>query len=607
MITRDPIVLSYIQGYKITFNKPVYQIFHPKSPDYSSSEKLHYREAIKTLLSNGAISECSPSEGQFLSSIFLIPKSNGKMRFILNLKSLNKFIDTQHFKLEDLRTALKLISNDCYMAKLDLQDAYFMIKIHPETKKYLRFQWEGCLYEFNVLPFGLNTAPFLFTKIMKPVVRLLRCAGQMSTVYLDDFLLIGQTYDACLDNVNHTRNLLTALGFILNTDKSCFTPSRICTFLGFQIDSENFQVSLPHDKVQKILIEINKMSKLKRCKIREFARFVGLIVSCCPAIDYGWLYTKKFERLKFLSLRKDNNYDKYMNLPEYLLPDLCWWTHAVQNSISKIKTEDYCLEIFSDASTTGWGAACGKETASGLWSEYEKSFHINFLEILAAFIGLKIFAKHLNNCSILLRIDNTTAISYINRMGGIQFPHLTDATKQLWQWCECRGLHVFASYIRSADNKTADFESRRIHPDIEWELESDVFYKIVLKFGEPEIDLFASRINKKCNKYISWHPDPDCYAVNAFTVSWTKFYFYAFPPFSVILKTLRKIIADKSRGIMVVPFWPTQPWYPLFSKLLLSEPLIFEPHTNLIICHSSHRNIHTKLTLVVGVLSGQRG
>ncbi|KAH9641145.1 hypothetical protein HF086_013002 [Spodoptera exigua] len=152
-------------------------------------------------------------------------------------------------------------------------------------------------------------------------------------------------------------------------------------------------------------------------------------------------------------------------------------------------------------------------------------------------------------------------------MGGIQFPYLTEITKTLWQWCEQRNIYVFASYIRSSDNIEADAESRRIHPDIEWELSDTSFRKIVNAFGCPEIDLFASRINTKCSRYISWHRDPDAEAVNAFTVDWSSCFFYAFPPFSMVLKTLRKILEDKGRGIMVVPFWPTQPWYPLFKSL----------------------------------------
>lgn len=78
-----------------------------------------------------------------------------------------------------------------------------------------------------------------------------------------------------------------------------------------------------------------------------------------------------------------------------------------------------------------------------------------------------------------MRIDNSTAISYINRMGGIKYPHLNRIARDIWQWCEVRKIFIVALYIKSADNKIADAESRRIHPDIEWSLTETAFEKIV--------------------------------------------------------------------------------------------------------------------------------
>lgn len=607
-ITNDQTILSWISGYRIPFSRPVIQSNIPKSQSYTKLEKSQLKHCISDLLTIGAISQCKPCNGQFLSSFFLVPKPNGKNRFILNLKNLNKFIDTEHFKLEDLRTAIKLVSPKFFMCTVDLKDAYFLIKIHKKYKKYLRFQFgdNNEIFEFNVLPFGLSTAPFVFTKVMKPVVKLLRSSGYISTLYLDDFLLINNDYVGCLDNLQTTVKLLQSLGFIINYDKSNFQPSKCCKFLGYIIDTENFHVTLPPEKIEKIKNLLCYFKKLKRCKIRDFARLIGSLTSACPAVEYGWLYTKSFERCKYLNLKNDpDNYERYMNIPNNLKLDFEWWSRAINSPTNSIKYDEYVLEIFSDASTTGWGAACGEETASGIWTDIEHSKHINYLEILAAYFGLKIFAKELHNCQILLRIDNTTAISYVNRMGGVQFPHLTQITRDLWQWCEKKHIIVFASYIRSAENVIADAESRRHHPDVEWELADYAFKKIVEQFGRPEIDLFASRVNKKCDKYVSWNRDPDAFAINAFTIQWSNYYFYAFPPFTMILKSLRKIVKEKAVGIVVVPWWPTQPWFPLYKRLLVSTPLYFEPSRDLILSHSSNRLVHQRLTLAAGVLSGR--
>ena len=89
----------------------------------------------------------------------------------------------------------------------------------------------------------------------------------------------------------------------------------------------------------------------------------------------------------------------------------------------------------------------------------------------------------------------------------------------------------------------------------------------------PNIDLFASRINHKVKPYVAFRPDPCAFAVNAFSLSWHEYKFYAFPPFCIILKTLQKIAQDRATGLMVVPFWPTQPWWPYFTNMLIDHPV----------------------------------
>lgn len=491
------------------------------------------------------------------------------------------------------------------MATLDLKDAYFLVPIHREYKKYLRFQWNETIFEFNVLPFGLNTAPYVFTKILKPVMCLLRSLGHVCSIYLDDLCIIGGNFQNCAENIFQAKEILESLGFIVNEDKSCLVPSTTCKYLGFVIDTKQFVLTLTDEKRHTIKNTITSFMKKDRCTIRYFASLVGLLTSACPAIPYGWLYTKQLERCKYLALLHTDDYDSFMKVPTYIRDDLVWWLTTVESAVNPIRHDDYVMEIFSDASKKGWGVACGGETANGHWSDIETNLHINCLELMAAFFGLKIFAHDKQNCQILLRIDNTTAISYVNRMGGVRFPHLTKITKDLWQWCEIRNIYVFASYISSKDNDVADAESRKDHPQDEWILTDSAFSTIRQNLGNPEIDLFASRTNNKCGQYVSWHKDPGSCAIDAFTLNWNDLEFYAFPPVALILKVLRKIITDKAEGIVVVPMWPTQPWYPLFMKLLSSKLITFSPSDNALLSVPNSHTIHRTVTLMAGRLSGR--
>lgn len=601
-------MLGYVKGYKIPFNCSVVQNREPTEPSFSLDEILHINLELNKLLLAGAIIKCEDVPGQFISNIFLTPKSDGTFRFILNLKKLNKFVITHHFKMEDIRTVSKLISKNDFMANIDLKEAYFFIPIHSSSKKFLRFKFHNQTYEFQCLPFGLSSAPYVFTKLMRPVTTFLRNRGHLMVIYLDDILSIDNTYEGCSKKANEIITLLEKLGFMINYTKSDIEPNQRKVFLGFETDSKEMALKLPLVKRQKILNLVNRISTKYSITIREFAKFLGLLTSACPAVDYGWLYTKQFEREKFLALQQANDdYDKIMKLNSNLQPSFIWWRDHIMKSMKPFRSNEYTLEIFSDASLTGWGIACNREKSNGFWSETERQDHINLLELRAAFIGLKCFANGLHNKEILLRIDNMTAIAYINRMGGVQYEHLNDITLQIWQWCEERKIFIFASYIKSKDNIDADRESRRTNIDTEWELSSMAFYKITKTFGFPEIDLFASRLNAKCSLYVSWKRDPNAYNIDAFTLNWKNYFFYCFPPFSLILKCLRKIINDQASGIIVVPYWPSQAWYPLFLELQCSDPIYFPPSYDLL--HSPFSTQHPlwrSLTLVSCHLSGKR-
>lgn len=233
--------------------------------------------------------------------------------------------------------------------------------------------------------------------------------------------------------------------------------------------------------------------------------------------------------------------------------------------------------------------------------------HINYLELLAAFFALKCFASELRNCEVLLRLDNTTAIAYVNRAGGVQFPHLSELSRKIWQWCEGRKIWLRASYIPSNENTEADRASRNLNVDSEWEISQDSFNEIEAQWGPFSVDLFASRLNAKCRRFYSRFPDPESEGVDALTISWKDEDFYAFPPFAIIARVLRKIINDRATGTFVVPLWPTQPWYPLFTSLRNGPTIVFKPNSSLLTSpyrQSSHP-LASHLSLVAGTLSGQ--
>lgn len=184
------------------------------------------------------------------------------------------------------------------MASIDIKDAYYLISIDKSSRKFLRFQYSGVYYEFNCLPFGLNVAPFVFTKILKPVATYLRRQGFRSVFYLDDILLIGKSYEECAENFRATAAILEELGFIINHKKCRRIPAKRCQYLELIFDSAKMTIELPEDKIQRSLDTLKKFRKMKKCSIREFASCIGTLGSRCPALKYGMIHMRRFEKVR---------------------------------------------------------------------------------------------------------------------------------------------------------------------------------------------------------------------------------------------------------------------------------------------------------------------
>lgn len=178
------IKLSWICGVKLPFFSSPGQTVAPQEPVWSQTERNNLKHSIEKLLELGAIRTVKSTSKQFVSNV-LTPKPDGSQRMILNLKKLNTFLRTCHFKQEDYRTASQLIFKNSYMVTLDLKDAYLLVNIDKSHRKYLRFKFLNVFYEYTSMPFGLSVAPYIFTKIMKPLVRKLREKGFLLVIYLN--------------------------------------------------------------------------------------------------------------------------------------------------------------------------------------------------------------------------------------------------------------------------------------------------------------------------------------------------------------------------------------------------------------------------------------
>ena len=145
------------------------------------------------------------------------------------------------FTMESPSTVLQSIRKGDWMISIDLQDAYFLVPMHPDSRKYLRFVFAGKVFQFRALCFGLSTAPQVFTRVFAAVARRLRLASVRVLLYLDDWLVLGQSLEEIRRAKALIFHLAAEMGFVIN-QKSNLTPSQEVTYLGIRINCLSFWV-----------------------------------------------------------------------------------------------------------------------------------------------------------------------------------------------------------------------------------------------------------------------------------------------------------------------------------------------------------------------------
>ena len=305
-------------------------------PSYSPSSirgKALEKEFLD-LLHKRAIEQAPQTPG-FYSRLFVVQKDSGSWRPIIDLSTLNTFID-------------------------------------PESRRYLRFTMGGVPYQFRVLCFGLTTAPQVFTKLMAPISAILHRYGIRILRYLDDWLILAESRTTCIQARDRLLHLCEELGLQVNHGKSSLVPSQDMTYLGMQILSVWFIAKPTETRVVNLLNIIEEFLSSPSPPAALWRRLLGHLSSLTLLVKGGML------RMRSLQLRlrsKWNFRDDYLRIPWDPLcqEDLLWWSRAIQQQEGidlSLPVPD--LSFYSDASDVGWGAIIGEQQVSGVWTPSQK-------------------------------------------------------------------------------------------------------------------------------------------------------------------------------------------------------------------------------------------
>ena len=517
----------------------------------------------------------------YYSTYFLVPKKDGGVRPILNLKPFNKNVPKQHFKMETLQGILPTLEPGLWLASLDLKDAYFHVPMHPSCHPWLRFAIQGSHYQYRVLPFGLSLAPLVFTRVVQCLVAWMRERGFRVHAYLDDLLIIAHSPAQLTRHLEIVVHTLVSAGFTINLKKSDLLPSQDLVYIGGRLRTDLGRVFLPVERREALIRAVRSFARVGMYHpVRRWLQILGLMAATITTVRHARLRMRPLQLSLRARWRSQNLEEKLMITNEDLL-GLSWWTR--EGNLSRglpFRPCPHNVVITTDASLEGWGGhltlGSTSHLFSGLWDVQDRRQHINLLELRAVKLTL-CRASHLlrsfSPCVVRAECDNTTAVSYLNKQGGTRSKTLCEEACEIHEWLLDHDMLLSAIHRPGLDNELADFLSRNRPDPLEWSLADDLCLQLWDRWGLPQVDLFASPTNHKLPVWFSRSHCPRAAGTDALAQDWRNLRLYAFPPFNLILRTLCKLRADRAEwAIVITPYWPKRTWFPLAMSMASVPP-----------------------------------
>jgi hypothetical protein len=572
------------------------------------------REAIVAKLFERSMVEWVPESelsdpAQWIHTLFCVEKKEKPLtegRPILNVKIMNKFIQGEKFKMEGISTIKNLVRPGGWQMTFDLTESFHQISVTRPFRRFLRF-WAWCdtqkkwrLAQYMVLTMGHTKSPRTLTRLMRAPFGQARRRGVICSRFVDDGWVMDVSIVRARWGMVFLVELLIFLGWQFNLKKTELEPEMLKIYLGFVLDLESFTISYPEDKVAKVLatckalLAIWKWTPTSPPDARFVSRALGQLMACSEAIYGIRLHLAGLIEALGASLRARSCYADPCPGSEAAMNDLEHWIEhlADWNGKGLWKSKEPSVIIQTDASGYGWGSTTvpdleGKvcrRRIQGKFADDERNEHINTKEVIGARTGALDTMIHFDlwDEDILIEVDNTVAMSYINKMGGRKFA-LTALLWPLFAEAARRRNTVTSRHLKGVLNVTADWASREFAQLLEAQLARWIWQTVMstLSSTPPSVDCFATEENRQTRCFVSRR----CLlgtaplTVDALNTNWERLpagVLYAFPPLMLVAEMLRKVEESARRTIAIVPAWPTAPWWPIMLRLLDQAPVIID-------------------------------
>ena len=412
--------------------------------------------------------------GIHCSPFGVIPKKSkpGKFRLILNLSapeghSVNDGISKDlaslsYVTIDEVADTVQKLGRGTLMAKMDIKQAYRNVPVHPDDRSLLGMLWKGQVYIDAALPFGLRSAPLIFTAIADAVQWIMQKRGASHVFhYIDDYITLGAAGSTeCRDNNSIMHSSCTDTGLPAEPDKDV-GPTTEITFTGIELDSVAMELRLPKDKLTRMKAELASWRGKKACKKRELLSLIGVLSHACKVVRAGRTFLRRLIDLSMMAAHLEH----FIRLNREARSDIEWWFQfsAEWNGVAMMRAAQAArttATVTSDASGSwGCGAYCNSQWFMLPWEGPIKECHITAKELVPIVVAAAVWGQDWQGQTVQVWCDNTAVVNIINK-GSSRDKDAMHLARCL-AFIEAKfDLELVASHIKGVNNSVADALSR---------------------------------------------------------------------------------------------------------------------------------------------------
>jgi len=461
----------------------------------------------------------------YVQPLHAIIKTGKTLRTVLDAsRNLNDFMADEPLKYETVEDAIRKMYPGAWLAKLDLKDCFLSWKVSAEFARYLTFKFQDTLYRFSKMVFGLKNAPAACTLLLSVVSFAFSEAGITHVRYLDDFLIIGNSFEQTQAHLSSAINIFNSFGLIISPNKTEGPVQRL-TFLGIVIDTINTTLECTKERRDEVVALAQSFLKRHTVQVRELESLAGkfsFAATCFP-------HARPFMRSMFDLIRSSGPQHYYVTLTAALKLDLQFWiTHIDAWNGTRQWHPKFNIGLSSDSCREGFGfsvhrlksatfvsweelpppssAVVGRFSLDDLLAIQSEHIAVQWPELYSLYAALASAGPLWRDGCLLYFSDNQTNVAAINRMATAS-PVILPLLRAIALLCITFNIQVAALHVAGVKNDFNDWLSRPARHRYsfsvtEWDPVS-IFLPPPLS-DESDCPLFVMSSNHARTNAISW-------------------------------------------------------------------------------------------------------